>query len=464
MAYFQSETRKTILQRMVNYVVARSSLKDLLSVSQLLHVLAAASRGIEKAQHGMEDILDDRDIDNVIGADLDDWAKVILPVVIERIPGRTATGQVRFGRTGIVGTINQSVGTQVKVPAGAAGEDLLYTTTSLGTISAGSTTSNLVDIVAIKQGTKYNADPGEIDAFVSKPPGVETVTNPTALTNGLDKETDDEFRKRIKAHILGLARCHNYGLEAAAINTYDSVSGKTCIFAKSVEDPDNPGYVVLYVDDGAGTAEHTTTVTDENSLSPASGVASGGEVDIYTQNKPIKEENAFTLKINAATIPSANYSIDYPAGHIKLNSASYPSGLTAADTVTESYTYYDQLIGEVQKVIDGVVADRTNYPGYRAGGIQVKVKPPQILAQSCVVNVTVKSGYSQTTAITSVVAEISAYINGLSVGEDVIRNELIERIMAVPGVYDANMTTPSANVVVGDYQVARITTAAIQAS
>ena len=461
MANFQAETRKPILQRMVNHAVARSELTDLTSTSQLLNPLAAMARGLEKAEQGMEDVLDDRDLDKVIGDDLDEYAKVVLPEVIERRQGVTATGQVTFSRAGSVGTLNIAVGAQVKVPASEGGEDLVYTTTSLGTIAGGATTSNLVNITAAKKGAEYNVNPGQISGFVSRPPGVISVTNPAALTNGSTKETDDSFRKRIREHTLGLARCHNGGIESAALDVTDSVSGKTCLFAKSVEDPYNPAFVTLYIDDGSGTAESTATVSNENSRLPALGVAVGGEVDIYSVHKPIREENAFVLKINSLTISSALYTVDYPAGHVKLASASYPTGLTAADTVTLSYTYYDQLIGEVQKVIDGDTTDRVNYPGYRAGGISVTVKAPQILALSCLANITVVDGYDQTVTIAAVRGVISAYINGLTVGEAVIRNEMIERIMAVPGVYDVNMTAPSGNITVGSYQLARISSASI---
>lgn len=464
MAHFQAETKATILQRMVNKIIARSSLTDLLSTSQLMQVCAAVARAIEKCQHGMEDILEDRDIDKVTGEDLDEWAKVILPAVITRRQGVRATGNVVFGRTAIVGALNIPVGTQVKVLESVGGSELIYTTTALGTIPGGSTTSGNVAVVAAKTGAEYNANPDTITGFVSKPSGVETVTNPAALTNGQSLETDDSFRNRIKAHILGLARCHVYGLESAALGTYDSVSGKTCLFAKAVEDPSLPGYTVLYIDDGAGTAEHTTSVLAQTPTSPAGGVAAGGETDIYLTHKPIKEESAFELRINGLAIATDRYYMDWAVGHIKLNSTYYPNGLTAADTIALDYTYYDQLVGEVQKVIDGDVADRANYPGYRAGGINAKVKVPQNSPQSVIANVTVKEGYGQTDVVADVVDAISNYINGLTVGEDVIHNQLIKRIMSVPGVYDVNVTAPTQSVTIGDYQLARISSSAIQVS
>jgi len=458
---FQAETKDVILQRMVNKVVARSELTDLVSTSQLLQVLAASARAIEKVQQGMEDILDDRDINKVTGTDLDDWAKVILPYVITRRQGVTATSQVVFSRAGTTGTITISVGSQVKASAGTAGEALVYTTTSLGTILNGNQDSNAVNISAVDIGTKYNVSPATITAFVGKPSGVDTVSNAASITNGEDLEKDDVFRNRIKLHILGLARCHPYGLESAAYGITDPATGKVCLFSKCVEDISNPGFVKLYIDDGAGTAQHIVSVVSEASLIPSGGVALGGETDIYLQHKPVDDVSMYSLVINGGAVPVANYYFDYPSGHIKLKSSAYPAGLTVGHTVVMTYSYFDQLIGEVQKVIDGDPADRDNYPGYRAAGVQVQVKAPQTVAQTVTANITVLDGYNQTDVATSVKAYISSYINGLSVGGDVIRNELIERIMTVQGLYDCNVTFPANNVTIGDTQLARIALSAI---
>jgi uncharacterized phage protein gp47/JayE len=462
MGHFEAETRAAILQRMVNRTVARSTLTDLTEASQLMQAEAAMARAIEKSQKGMIDILQDRDLDNATGEDLDEWGKRILPVVIYRRDKVKATTKVKFGRTNTTGALTVGIGKQVK--ADGVSNSLIFETTSTATFADGDATSTEADVVATSAGSDHNVDPGTITGFVSKPSGVDTVTNPYAVTNGQDKESDDDYRKRMKAHKLGLARCHVYGVEAAAYGVTDSVSGKTCLFAKAVEDPDNPSKVTIYVDDGAGTAEHTTTVSDVTPTSPASGTAQGGETDIYLQHIAIKEENAFTLKINTVKISASNYTVDYSRGHIKLSSTAYPNGLTTGDTITISYTYYDQLIGEIQKVINGDSADRANYPGYRAMGVMATVKPPQILQQSVTANVTVKTGYSQTDVVNAVKVAISAYINGLTVGEDVIYNELVERIMAVPGVYDVNITAPTSNATVADYQLARISSAATQVS
>ena len=462
MGYFVAETQQTILQRMVNKVVARSELKDLTDTSQVLHTLAAVARAIAKTQRDMVKVLKDRDMSQAIGTDLDEAAAVVLPRAIRREEGRKASGSVVFSRSGTTGTITIAVGKRVKVVDSDSSESLIYETTTLGTILDGNNDSNAVDIIAEELGSTYNVAPDTITGFVDKPSGVDSVTNPAAVTNGSDDQTDGEFYTTVQTHTDGLARCHDSGLEAAAVGVEDPTTGKACRFAKLIEDPANPLEAVLYIDDGAGTAEHTTSVVNEASRIPSGGVAVGGELDIYSQSKPIREESTVTLRVNALAVPSSDYYLNHATGHFKLKTSVYPSGLSPADAVDVTYTYYDQLIGEAQKVIDGDPADRTHYPGYRAGGVIIKVKSPQVVAQAVVANVGLLTGYSQTALIPKIKLAIAEYINGLSIGDDVIYNEIVERIMAVPGVYDVNVTVPSGNSPIGDYQVARVTSAAIQ--
>ena len=142
----------------------------------------------------------------------------------------------------------------------------------------------------------------------------------------------------------------------------------------------------------------------------------------------------------------------------------FPTGLTAADVIEADYTNYTGLIAEAQKIIDGDAGDRSNYPGYRAAGVLVRVLPPTIRYQTATVNITVLAGFSQVAVAAELTNAISSYINGLGIGDDVILNEMRERCMAVPGMYDLSFSAPTGNQVVLDYQLARILDAAITIS
>ena len=454
---FTTETKDQILQRMINKIVARTNLNDLNQTGQFFKVLVAVSRQLERIYFAMEDLLDETDLDQASGVELDERAKVMNPDEIIRNAAVTATGQVRFSRSTLPASpITIAVGTEVKVPDATASVELKYVTTTLGTIPVAGPPyqSNLVSVQAQEVGAEYNVNPNSITAFGAKPSGVDTVTNPASIVTGAGEETDDSFRSRIKLYLKALSRSTITALEDAAMNVEDVATGKTVQWVGVWEDKYDPGNVIVFIDDGAGTAESVATVAAEPVLT-----AVGGEVDISLPNHPIHESYAFNLYVNAVLVPTTDYYINYATGHIKLTALAYPAGLVALDAVTYDGTHYEGLVAEVQKVVDGDAADRSNYPGYRAAGILVKVQVPQILTQSVAANITVSDGYDQATAVAAVAAAIQDYINRLSVSEDVVRNEIIERIMGVTGVYNVNLTSPTADAIVSDTQLARTSSA-----
>jgi uncharacterized phage protein gp47/JayE len=461
MGHFQAETANVIAQRMINKIVARTRLNDLTQTSEFYQVVMSCARALEKTQQGMEDLLDDTDIDRATGEMLDEIGKKLNPDLITRQTGTYATSTQVFSRIGSVGVVTIPIGTQIKVPASGAGEDLIFATTAVGTISDGATASSPVATRAAETGSKYQVAPNAINAFVAKPAGVDTTYNPSAVTNGLDNESDDEFRRRIKDYVRSLARCHVPALEAACRGVYDAATGKRVQWCNVHEQWWTPTRIIVYIDDGSGTAESTTVYTGQLIYT-----AVGGEVDIYVAQKPIKSTASYTFYLNTGGGPVAmtegtDYYFNPASGHMKLLASQFPDGLGSGDIITGDFTQYTGLIAEVQKVIDGDSADRSTYPGYRAGGILAIAQSPTIVSQTVNVNIDIKAGYDQATTRASVTAAISAYINGLGINEDVIVNELVERIMAVTGVFDCNIAEPASNQIIGDGQIARISSTAL---
>jgi uncharacterized phage protein gp47/JayE len=450
---FVPKTQEQILERMINRVVAKSDLNDVADGSDLKQVLAAAAREDDDAYFQMIKLLELFDIDKAIGADLDERAKEFNPALISRLPSAKATGEVIFSRIGTVGVVTIPIGTQVQVPAAGAQAAITFVTTEEGTIADTFTTSNNVDVAAVVAGTAGNVAVSTITGFVVKPSGVDAVNNPSALTNGTDLESDDSFRQRLKNLIKGLARAHPAGLESAALTVEDTGSGKRVLFANVIEDPLNPCNVTLYIDDGSGTAESTSVKVGEVVLA----AAVGGETFIFLPDKPIKIESAFVLRVNATPqVEGVDYTLNPASGQINFLPASYPTGLAAFDFVDADYTNFTGLIQLTQKVIDGDAGDRANFPGYRAAGILVRVLAPAVNQQVVAANITVLQEFNQVDVAVQVGDAISAYINGLGIGEDVILNELRERSMAIPGMFDIEFTSPTENFVVAENAIARL--------
>ena len=456
---FTPESRQTIQQRMANSVIARTSLNDLTQTANLMRVIVAVARAIEKVQQLTEEMLEETDLDKTTGVELDERAKIYNAAILARLAAVKATNtELQFSRQSTSGLVTIAVGTQVKVPASSGGVDLLYETTTVGTIADGSATSNNVSFRATVAGADHNVSPNTIVGFSSKPSGVDFVTNLSSVTTGMPEETDDKFRQRIKAYRQSLARGTLSAVGGAVFGALDSVSGKQVQWFNVIEDEFNPGYEEVYIDDGGGTAEGSPT-TVVAGLVLAS--AAGGEVDIYLPQKAIRDASTFNLYINAGLVAPANYYFNYPHGHVKLAAAAYPTGLTASDAVTADYTYHDTFIQLVQKIVDGDPADRVNYPGYKSGGVIATVRAPTTVPQTVTANLTVGAGFSQTEAIAEAEIEVSDYINNLGIGEDVIYNEMVERVMKISGVVDVNITVPTNNVPISDTRLARITTGQI---
>lgn len=465
MAKYVPKIYPDILQRMINRVVARTALSDLTDSSVFKHILAAVAREVDDAYFQMNNKLDVFSIDRASGEDLDRRAEDYGGIIGARQQAIAATGNVTFSRA----TANPGpdivipIGTEVEVPGESPA--IVAATTAVGTILTGNTDTGNVAAVITASGVRGNVASGTLTKFKSaKPSGVDTVTNLSAFVGGVDKETDDAYRQRIKEAVTGLPRSTVSALEAAA-RTVELGTGQRIVFSRVVENPINLGLVSLYVDDGSGSVETTATITGEILTSGPEfpgDVAQGGEEFLYTDQIAVKDTVTINLVKNpgATTLirddPGADgYTINPASGQIFLQTA-----LLAGDDVTADYTHFTGILQETQKVIDGDATDRDNYPGYRAAGVLVKVLPPSIVNVTVNAGITVLNGFTQTDVAAQVRTAIASYINELGIGNDVIVSEIIERSMAVPGMFDILISQPLSNIVILDDQLPRVNNAA----
>ncbi len=340
-----------------------------------------------------------------------------------------------------------------------------YETSASATIAAGATTSDSVAIVAVEAGTGGNTDAESVTGF-EPITGVEAFLNTAACSGGQDEETDSQFRDRIKAYLRSLPRGTADALKYAVLGV--AVDGLGSIVAAEVVEgqASERGQVWVYVDDGNGTIEST----DNNEGDPETVItATGGELRIFTTNKPHVEAPSFpavyqwtpiATGVPVTLVEEDDFFLNVATGQLTLipgGSAGIPTdGLDPGDIVTGEYEWYTGLIAEAQKVIDGDPADRANYPGYRAAGVQVFVIAPTVYQQVIVASITFEEGYDPTTVLAKCSAAINRYINGLGINGDVVYSELVHVVQAVAGVYDVVFTSPTANTVIGEGELARV--------
>lgn len=460
MAKFVPKTYEQVLQRSIDRAVARSALSDLTETSALKAILAACAREIADGYFQMKNLVDLFSIDRATGADLDERAKDYNPAVIARRQSSFATGNLVFGRA-VAGPIVVPAGTRVEVPG--SNPAIVARTTAPVNILSGTTSGNVPSVME-EAGARGNVAASTLTQFKGlRPSGVDTVTNLAGFVGGADVETDDSFRARIKDYVATLSRCTPQALETAAL-LVELPSGQRIVFARTVEDPIRLGRVYLYVDDGTGSAETNAVVTGEILTSGPEfpgDVAQGGEQYLYLDNFPVKDSATINIVRNPGAVTLTRddpgpdgYTLNSASGQVFVNTA-----LVAGQSVAGDYTHLTGILKEVQRVIDGDPTDPTNYPGWRAAGVLVLVRVPSIISVIIAGNVTVRDGYSQATVANNVKTALAAYVNGLGIGNDVIRSELIERAMGVEGMYDFVLTAPASNIVVLDDQLPRTNTA-----
>lgn len=451
MPQVQLKRFEQILEGILGRVIARSTLSDVSDTSQFKTIAAGVARELDEAYFQFTRLRDLFDIQKAAGEDLDERAREIQPGTIRRIQARRAIGLVVFSRTLTVGTVTIPSGTVVKTADGT-----VFTTTIQVQILDTQTDSISVSIVAQDPGIIGNVPSLTIVKFGSKIPGVDVVTNTAPTTQGRDQESDDGFRGRLLNFIASLSRCTPEALEFLTIGAEDPVSTKVVQFAKIVEDIVDLGNVTLFIDDGAGTAaELDTPIVAEVVIASALG----GEQFLNLAESPVDDTGVSPLDIisdiRGTLVRGTDYFLNPASGKIKFDPT-----LVATEEITANYTPWINLIPHIQKLVDGNVNDRLNFPGFRAAGVRVLVLSPTITQISVEAALTVV-GEDLTTAQNAVESAILEYINNVGISGDIIYNELIDRIMGVTGVVDVDLTVPSGNVTVLDDQLPRTNTGII---
>jgi len=467
MPRFTIKRYEQILTQMIAKVVTRTRLSDISDASTWKHVLAAAARQDDELYYQMSLLLKLFSIDTAKGDDLVERAKEIQPGLVTKDDPVKAAGNVVFSRAGTVGTLAIPIGTKIKTAG-----NIIFTTTAAGSITATSPEqiaghgvgrdSGLIPAVADIAGVTGNVEANTIIKFISKPTGIDEVTNPSRFAYGADEESDDSFLNKIKTYVSTLARGTVEALEYAVLGAEDTTTGAKILFSKAVEDLVNLGNVTVYIDDGTGSAETYEAVVAENVTAglagPPADSAVGGETYLFLDYKPVRVTSPFTLtsSTRGVLVQDTDYYLNEASGQINFAPA-----LAAAEVITADYTRFTGLIAEAQKILDGDLNDRTNYPGIRAGGIKVLALTPQILIQNISLGISILEGYDRDEVKAAVKTAIRDYVNTLNVSGDVILSKLIQIAMTVAGVYKATIILPANDTILLDDQLARTTDANI---
>lgn len=190
------------------------------------------------------------------GADLDSWMQQFNFV---RLGATAATGAETFlklqpSAAQVVvplGTIVQTVGGGIQYQVVADSTQSTFSAAAGGYVLPAGQTSINATVEALVAGSASNVLAGTLTQFGSSCPGIDQVTNPSPITDGIDAETDAAFRARFVLYLATLAQA----TESAILASAESVQQGLSINLLENQMPDGSqllGSFTVVADDGSG--------------------------------------------------------------------------------------------------------------------------------------------------------------------------------------------------------------------
>ncbi|SUD65862.1 Uncharacterized homolog of phage Mu protein gp47 [Pandoraea pnomenusa] len=203
------------------------------------------------------------------GADLDSW---MADFGVTRIPADPASGLVTFAR--FTPTLNAIVPIGARVQTGDGTQTFAvtldatnpaYDATQNAYVLGSGTSSATVPVLAEVAGASGNVVAGAVNTIVQGMPGIDTVTNAAAFTNGVDAEIDTALRARFVAYIGSLSKATKAAVLYAVLSLQQNVSA-TVTENQQRSGLAQLGFFYVIVDDGTGSPSSTLLASAANAI------------------------------------------------------------------------------------------------------------------------------------------------------------------------------------------------------
>lgn len=145
-------------------------------------------------------------------------------------------------------------------------------------------------------------------------------------------------------------------------------------------------------------------------------------------------------------------------GYVQVTGGSANIQLAFTTTLTrglQGYEYYTGLVSLVHRTVYGDDTDLASFPGVGAAGIDFEVISPTVEEVAFNIDVTLAEGFSISNLEDEIKTAVTSYVNNLGVNDDLIVSEVVAAVMGVSGITDVKILSPSANVILGDSEIAR---------
>lgn len=266
------------------------------------------------------------------GADVDSFCAQFN---CSRLAGVAASGQIVLSRYVATSNAIVPVGATVKTTDGSQSFVILADSTNPAWQAANAsypngsflipagTSSITVTCQNIVAGVAGNVIAGAIGLVASVIPGVDTVTNPVAFTNGLNGETDTAYKARFGLFLPALAKGTPVAIESAVLGVSQNLSCAVLNCTAVIGGPTAYGYGVIAVDDGSGATPSATLAAIAAAAAGSSIVPLGASVSVV-QAPVVYSTIELTIICATAAAKSAAQPI------VQNAIASYVGGLAVA--------------------------------------------------------------------------------------------------------------------------------------
>ena len=406
-----------------NLDITKSAARDL-----FVNVLTRQFTDLYNGISHVSDIQSLQNPNNLTSAELDALG---VNYSISRIAAIKASGFANFTtQTPRAYTITIPNGTRLgTLPSLTNNQQVTFVTVGTVTISTGFTGNTTVPIEADIAGIAGNVSAGAVSILIDSV-DVDLVSNPSATTGGQEQESNTSYAARL----ISAWKARNIGTVNGIAGLVLAQPNVQNVYIADVGDPvmvrDNNlgGKVDVYVQSESGYEGHVA-----------------GEVEIFVASNHYVFLNQPVISIDQVevdqgsgyfVIDSTWYSLEYDTGLLAGSTRAVDSicivlgptlNIAPGNYVRISYTY-NKLFKDIQTLLDN---DQTHI-----AGIDVLVRGATETFIDVTGSIQIGTGFVFADVQTSIVNQITNYIEAKSIGSRIVYGDIINIIHDTPGVID----------------------------
>lgn len=373
-----SITYPQLVSNIINAYAAETGTSPQLTPGDpLLALIQGVSSQIVFIEYVVQQLVNVTRAQTSTGGDLDTW---MAQFNFTRLPASYAEGAVTLSVNSVhnnsvsapVGAVVQTSGGAIQYQLVADTTQAAYNATTNSYVLPAGSLSITATAQALVAGSASNVQSGQLAQFASPPAGIDSVTNASAITNGIDPETDDAFRARFVLYLQGLSKATASAV-GAAIESVQAGLTYTILTNTNNALQYQPGMFLVVVNDGSGSPSSALL----NEVSSAVGAVAPLTVQ-YNVVGPTPVAGAIALSVAL----DSGYTLSQVLSAVQTAVSTYANAVTLGGVVTVSGVIQAAMaVAGVLSVAPGVTINSVA-ADFNMSGVEVFVCPAASVAVS----------------------------------------------------------------------------------